>query len=751
MAIATPNYTLDIAQALRLKSSQVGAAIRLLDEGNSIPFIARYRKEMTGALDENQLRLVSDTYQAQKALFERKSDVLRLLGEHGAFTDATVEAQLAQAIQDASSLTEVDDIYRPYRPKRKTRASVARERGLAPLQEWLVHPSHRHLSEEVVVQYAQTFLGPEGIASVNDAMQGASDILAEAIADDASIRKWVRTHTFGHGSVRSVATNAEVESVYEAYYDFQSPMVKILPHQVLAINRGERETLLNVSIVVNDEALFPLLVQQALKILDGSQSECRSAIREHGFVPQFIAATVIDAYKRLLAPAIMRELRNDITAEAEEHAIHIFGANLRNLLLQPPVRGRVVLGVDPAYRTGCKLAVVDDTGKLQETSVIYPTPPQSKVEEATEHVLALLRNYQVTLIAIGNGTASRETEKFIADCVRIYRLGSDRTVEYAIVNEAGASVYSASPLAGEEFPALNASERSAVSIARRIQDPLAELVKIDPKSVGVGQYQHDVSQKRLDEQLTAVVESAVNHVGVDVNTASASLLSYVSGLNKTVAKNIVLFRDTKGRFTNRKGLAKVPRLGPKTLEQCAGFLRIVDGDEPLDATPIHPESYPAAEKLFARIGVDKHRFLRDASFRKTYIQKLRAQPIENLCAEVGVGAPTLYDMLDALERKGRDMREDIPAPMLRTDVLKLEDLKVGMVLTGTVRNVVDFGAFVDIGIKNDGLVHVSQLSDRFVKRPLDVVSVGDVVEVRVIQIDENKGRVGLSMKTNAIF
>jgi len=772
----TPSYVKDVSHALKLRTSQVDAAIRLLNEGNTIPFIARYRKEMTGELDENELRQIAQTYDAQKNLFERKCDVLRLLDEQGVFGDPVVATDLIGAITNAKTMTEVDDIYRPYRPKRKTRASMAKARGLLPLYEWLVTAANRHLAETTVVAHAQSFVAPDHeVATVEDALQGACDIIAEQVADDPDIRRWLRQYTLARGQLKAVAVDADVESVYEAYYNFQTPLGKLQHHQVLAINRGERETFLRVSLVLPAESVQDALVQRYEDALysngpgarmtgrdtrPGPQSEFASDLTGDSYVMHLIQESVADAYKRLLAPAIEREIRGDKTAQAEEHAIGIFAENLKNLLLQPPIRGRVVLGVDPAYRTGCKLAVVDDTGKLQMTSVIYPTPPQSKVAEAQKAVLEALSRYGVTLIAIGNGTASREAEAFIADCLREVevRAGSDEkgrdssstrpAVAYVMVNEAGASVYSASPLAGEEFPALDVSERSAVSIARRIQDPLAELVKIDPKSVGVGQYQHDVSQKRLDEQLGAVVESAVNQVGVDVNTASASLLSHVAGLNKTVAKNIVSFRDENGRFASRKALGKVPRLGPKTLEQCVGFLRIADGDEPLDATPIHPESYPAAKKLLARTG-DARAFLRQPDVRQAQIRQLRGESVEALCAELGVGAPTLRDILDALERPGRDPREDVPPPILRTDVLKLEDLSIGMVLTGTVRNVVDFGAFVDIGIKNDGLVHVSHLADQFVKRPMDVVSVGDVVEVRVIQIDANKGRVGLSMKKDA--
>lgn len=741
IALTLPDYNRNIAQHLQLSLSQVQAAIRLLEEGNTIPFIARYRKEMTGELDENQLRSISATYDLQKNLFERKQDVLRLLEEQGVFQDEALKDQLWQGIQTAKTMTEIDDLYRPYRPKRKTRASVAKERGLAPLATWL--SEHQHMTKSLVEleSKAQSFVSTEkDVPTWEDALQGAKDILAEQVADAPEHRQWARETTFRKGLISSTATDGGVESVYEAYYEYAEALSKVLPHRILAMNRGEREGFLKLTVDAPSDEIVQFLFAKQVP----------STIRKSANLPvvQVWEETALDSYKRLLAPAIEREIRGELTANAETQAIKIFGENLKNLLLQPPVRGKRVLGVDPAYRTGCKLAVVDETGKMLLTTVIYPTPPQSKVESATAEVLRIFRTFQIELVTIGNGTASRETESFIADCVRLYREQSQQTVQYAIVSEAGASVYSASPLAGEEFPDLDVSERSAISIARRMQDPLAELVKIDPKAVGVGQYQHDVSEKRLDEQLAAVVESAVNQVGVDVNTASPSLLAYVAGLNKTVAKNIVEFRENNGRFSTRKMLGKVPRLGPKTLEQCVGFLRVIDGDEPLDATPIHPESYSVARHLLKRAG-DVHRFLNSADYRKSALSQLKEQSIEHLASELGTGIPTLVDILDALERPGRDPREDIAPPVLRTDVLKIEDLAVGMILTGTVRNVVDFGAFVDIGIKNDGLVHISQLADKFVKHPMDVVAVGDVVQVCVIQVDANKGRVGLSMRLNA--
>lgn len=739
-----PDYIRNIAVALKLKSGQVQTAIRLFDEGNSIPFIARYRKEMTGELDENELREIASQYEFQKNLHQRKCDVLRLLHEQGVLSDDDLQSKLISAIQSAQTLTEVEDIYRPYRPKRKTRASIAKERGLEALAIWLKEPNHLRMPVDEVMTFAAQFVSEDkGVGTSDDALQGAADIVAEEIADDAETRKWLRTYTVAHGSIRSTAVNPDTESVYEAYYEFAETLSKTLPHRVLAMNRGEREEYLRVSIVAPQEEIHQNLLRRYAKTLLANGAATR--INDDSFTWKVLRDAVVDAYKRLLAPAIEREIRTELTNRGEESAISVFGENLKNLLMQAPIRGKAVLGVDPAYRTGCKLAVVDDTGKLLQTSVIYPTPPQNKVEAAKQVVFDYLIRFDIDLIAIGNGTASRETEAFIADTVREYKELKNKSVPYVIVSEAGASVYSASPLAGEEFPDLDVSERSAISIARRIQDPLAELVKIDPKSVGVGQYQHDVSQKRLDEKLTAVVESAVNQVGVDLNTASTSLLSYVAGLNKTVAKNIVEFREQNGRFKSRKMLSKVPRLGPKTLEQCVGFLRIPDGEVLLDNTPIHPESYASVNQLLRRM-TDPKEFFKDAEQRQTCIHTWRSVAAETLADEIGIGAPTLRDILNALERPGRDPREDVPPPILRTDVLKLEDLGVGMVLTGTVRNVVDFGAFVDVGIKNDGLVHISQLADRFVKHPMDVVSVGDVVTVKVTQIDANKGRLGLSMK-----
>lgn len=743
--LQTPDYPAVVARALQLKMQQVRAAVRLMDEGNTIPFIARYRKEMTGELDENQLRDIAATYESEQNLHNRKSDVLRLLDELGVLADEATAQTLVPKITQAATLTAVDDLYRPYRPKRQTRASVARARGLEPLANWIEQATPKTGPDEVNAKaLLYTAQGSE-VPDTDVAITGALDILAERIADDADNRQYIRDLTTRRGRIHSTAVDPATETVYEMYYDFSEPVAKLPPHRVLAINRGEREALLRVSVEAPEEEILAYLYRRHVdRHIDGHGGLQSSGIDSS--VAALRQAACADAYKRLIAPSVAREVRAALTERAEAHAINIFGTNLRHLLLQPPLRGKRVLGVDPAYRTGCKLAAVDDTGKLLEVGVIYPTPPQNRVEEAATRLLELLRDHRIELVAIGNGTASRETEAFVALCVRRHREQSGAAVPYVMVSEAGASVYSASPLAGEEFPDLDVSERSAISIARRLQDPLAELVRIDPKSIGVGQYQHDVSQQELGQQLGAVVESVVNQVGVDVNTASPSLLAYVSGLNRTAAKNIVQYRDEHGRFRDRKALSRVPRIGPKTLEQCVGFLRVVDGDNVLDATPIHPESYDVVAKLLKRTG-KTNSVLRDPAARSEWLGKLRAEPPEMLAEEVGVGVPTLRDIVEALLRPGRDPRDDVPAPILRTDVLKLEDLAVGMELTGTVRNVVDFGAFVDVGVKNDGLVHISQLSDRFVKHPTDVVAVGDIVKVRVTQVDTVRGRLGLSMKS----
>ncbi len=705
-----------IAGELGLGLGQVRTVAGLLDDGNTIPFIARYRKEMTGELDEVQLRAIDDRRTYLKGLEDRKGEVIRLIDEQGKLTP-----ELQAAIEKAIKLQEVEDLYRPYRQKRKTRASVAKERGLEPLALWLLsQPRQGDLRAEA----AKYINSEKGVETAEDAIQGASDIVAEGLADDAAIRRWVRKFTWDQGVLISKAKNAEAESVYEMYYQYSEPVRRLPPHRVLAINRGEREEFLSVSIDVPTD-----------RIVDEIN---RRTIKGGGPARDTLAAAAEDAYKRLISPSIERELRGELTEKAEEHAIGIFSENLRNLLLQPPVKGRVVLGVDPAYRTGCKLAVVDDTGKLLEVAVTYPTPPHNKKAEAEVVFRRMIDQYGVGLIVIGNGTGSRETEQFV---VGIIKALPERDLQYLIVNEAGASVYSASKLAAEEFPDLDVSERSAVSIARRLQDPLAELVKIEPKAIGVGQYQHDVTQKRLDESLTGVVESAVNHVGVDVNTASPSLLSYVSGINATMARNIVKLREEKGKFTDRAQIQKVPRLGAKTFEQCAGFLRISDGGNPLDRTPIHPESYDVVGKLFKELGLK----LADIG-TEPLKAKLGEVRLEDVAERLGVGLPTLRDIVDSLQRPGRDPRDELPPPIFHTDVLDIEDLKPSMELQGTVRNVVDFGAFVDIGIKNDGLAHISQISNKFVKHPTEVVAVGDTVTVWVLGVDLKKGRVSLTMR-----
>nr|WP_285860115.1 MULTISPECIES: Tex family protein [Paenibacillus] len=705
-----------IAKELNLSLKQVRTTASLLDEGNTIPFIARYRKEMTGELDENQLRDIADRMQYLRNLGERKREVLRIIDEQGKLTD-----ELAAAIGQAVKLQEVEDLYRPYKQKRKTRASVAKEKGLEPLAKWiLTQPKQGDLLQEA----AQYIDAEKGVETAEEAVQGAMDIIAEEVSDEASTRAWVRRYTMDHGFMVSEAKTPEEESVYEMYYNYREAAKKMPSHRILAMNRGERENVLKVTLEVEIEAIHRHIAGRWIK--------------GNSVVEAVLHSVIEDAYKRLIAPSIEREVRAELTEKAEGQAIAIFAGNLRNLLLQPPVRGQRVLGVDPAYRTGCKLAVVDETGKLLEVAVTYPTPPNNKKREAEEIFNQLIDRYGISLIVIGNGTASRETEQFVADVIAGR---NNKELAYLIVNEAGASVYSASKLAQEEFPDLDVAERSAASIARRLQDPLAELVKIEPKAIGVGQYQHDVSQKHLDESLKNVVESAVNHVGVDVNTASSSLLSYVSGVNATIAKNIVKYRDENGKFKSRKELQKVPRLGAKTYEQCIGFLRINDGSFELDRTPIHPESYEVVERLFAELSVEMEQL-----GSKELNSKLGTVQPEAVAAQLEVGVPTLRDIIDSLQRPGRDPREELPLPIFRTDVLKIEDLTPGMELQGTVRNVIDFGAFVDIGIKNDGLVHISQLSDRFVKHPMDVVSVGDNVTVWVLNVDLKKGRVGLTMR-----
>ncbi|MBU5343182.1 Tex family protein [Caldifermentibacillus hisashii] len=726
MGVNTLEQTIDkqselmkqVAKELAIKLTQVKNVIDLTNEGNTIPFIARYRKERTGALDEVVIRDILDRWNYLLNLEERKAEVIRIIDEQGKLTE-----DLAGKIENATKLQEVEDLYRPYKQKRRTKASIAKERGLEPLASWMMtFPETGELREE-----ARRYINEElDVHTEEDAITGAKDIIAEMVSDDAEVRKWIRFETMKHGIIESAVKDGEKDEkqVFEMYYEYEEPVGKIVPHRILALNRGEKEGILKVSVKPDIEKIITYLKQSFIK-------------NERSPVASEVMLAIEDGYKRLIQPSIEREVRNELTEKAEEQAIHIFSENLRKLLLQPPLKGKIVLGVDPAYRTGCKLAVVDETGKVLHIDVIYPHPPVSKKDEAENKVMGIIEKYKVEMIAIGNGTASRETEEFIADTLK--KLGGSDTY-YMIVNEAGASVYSASDLAREEFPDLHVEERSAVSIARRLQDPLAELVKIDPKSVGVGQYQHDVSQKKLQESLTFVVETVVNQVGVNVNTASSSLLQYVSGLSKMVANNIKKYREENGKFKNRDELKKIPRLGEKTYEQSIGFLRVVDGDEPLDRTSIHPENYPVVRRLLEKLGFSTT----DIGSEKL-IQRLNEVNVNGMAVELEVGQLTLKDIFDALKRPERDPRDDLPKPLLRKDVLKMEDLKPGMELQGTVRNVVDFGAFVDIGVKQDGLVHISKMSNQYVKHPLDVVSVGDIVTVWVNDVDVNKGRISLSM------
>ncbi|MFJ7827165.1 Tex family protein [Psychrobacillus sp. NPDC096623] len=699
-----------------VKSSQAEQVIKLLEEGNTVPFIARYRKEQTGSLDEVQIKAVEDRYNYIQQLEQRKEEILRLIDEQGKLTE-----ELSASINNATVLQRVEDLYRPYKQKRRTKATIAKEKGLEPLAALIMT-----FPQESVSVLAENYLNEElEVLTVDDALLGARDILAEQFADDAKIREQIRNTTRADGKIIASVKKAELDekNVFEMYYEYEEPVKKIVPHRILALNRGEKEDILKVGLHVPIEKVTNLMKAQWVK------SSSSSAVEQ-------IELAIEDSYKRLIQPSVEREIRAELTEKGEAQAIHIFSENLRNLLLQQPLKGKVILGVDPAYRTGCKLAVVDDTGKLLEVSAIYPHAPKMDVDGSKKKVLAYLKKYPITLIAIGNGTASRETEQFIVDCVK----EAETEVAYVIVNEAGASVYSASETARNEFPDLQVEQRSAVSIARRLQDPLAELVKIDPKAVGVGQYQHDVSQKKLSESLSFIVETAVNQVGVNVNTASASLLQYVSGLSKTVAENVVNMRNEQGRFTSRAQLKKIPRLGAKTYEQAIGFLRVPDAKNPFDATGIHPESYKAAEQVLEIAGLKKTQI-----GTKEAEESLKNISIEEVSKELEIGEITLKDIIDTLIKPSRDPREAFPQPILKKDVLKLEDLKTGMELQGTVRNVVDFGAFVDIGVKQDGLVHISKLKRGFVKHPLDVVSLGDIVTVWVEQFDANKGRIALTM------
>ena len=793
-----------IKEELQVEKWQVEAAVKLIDEGNTIPFISRYRKEATGSLNDEQLRNLDERLTYLRSLEDKKEQVLKSIAEQGKLTD-----ELKEKILAAQTLVVVEDLYRPYRPKRKTRASIAKEKGLEPLAEYIL----RQEATEPVLNEAAKYVSEEKeVKTPEEALQGAQDIIAEMVSDDADHRLYIRNITVEEGIVSSTAKDEKAQSVYEMYYNFEEPVKKIAGHRVLALNRGEAEKILTVKVNAPEERILRYLEKKLIT-------------KENEYTSPVIRAAAEDSYDRLIAPAIEREIRNDLTEKAEDGAINVFGKNLEQLLLQPPIAGKVVLGWDPAFRTGCKLAVVDATGKVLDTKVIYPTAPQNKVEESKTELKKLIKKYNVDLISVGNGTASRESEQVIVDLLKEL----DRPVQYVIVNEAGASVYSASKLATEEFPNFDVGQRSAASIARRLQDPLAELVKIDPKSIGVGQYQHDMNQKKLSDALSGVVEDSVNKVGVDLNTASASLLEYISGINKTIAKNIVDYRENNGRFVSRKQLLKVPKLGPKAYEQCAGFLRIPDGKNPLDATSVHPESYEAAEQLMEKLGLtmedikeaQKQAAAKKASGRssaaqadgqkngngtvntpkKREEQKGKAVRVHNtntamgkalaaamggvtfdnsaqtsakqtapvaknavndakdmsglekriknkklLAEELGIGEITLTDILKELEKPGRDPRDDMPKPILRSDVLDMKDLKPGMILKGTVRNVIDFGVFVDIGVHQDGLVHISQITDRYIKHPLEAVSVGDIVDVQVLTVDMAKKRIGLTMK-----
>lgn len=722
-----------IAEELNVRPGQVEAAVKLIDEGNTIPFIARYRKEVTGSLNDEELRNLFERLTYLRNLEEKKLSVINSIDEQGLLTD-----ELRMKIEAAEKLVTVEDLYRPFKQKKKTRASAAKARGLQPLADYILSEDADHPVTEEAEKYVTGPIEPESdskadkvkaaekeVPDAKAAVQGAMDIIAEMISDDADNRTYIRNITKDEGRIVSSAKDPEEKTVYENYYEYEEPLKKVAGHRVLALNRGEKEKALIVKIDAPKDRIITFLEKNVIN-------------KDNAYTSEILKDTIEDSYTRLIAPAIEREIRNELTENAEDGAIEVFGKNLHQLLMQPPIAGQTVLGWDPAFRTGCKLAVVDPTGKVLDTVVVYPTEPQKKVEEAKRTVKALIDKYHITLISVGNGTASRESEQVITEMLKEI---PDAKVSYVITNEAGASVYSASELATEEFPEFDVGQRSAASIARRVQDPLSELVKIDPKSIGVGQYQHDMDQKKLGEQLSAVVEDAVNNVGVDLNTASAPLLKYISGINATIAKNIVDYRERNGRFVSRADLKKVPKLGPKAFEQCAGFCRISGGKEPLDSTSVHPESYSAAKKLIEKMGCG----IRDEEAIKAFEKSVKDK--EALASEIGVGVPTLEDIIKELIKPGRDPREDMPKPVLRQDVLDIKDLKPGMILKGTVRNVIDFGAFVDIGVHQDGLVHISEMSDHFIKHPLEAVSVGDIVEVKVLSVDTEKERISLSMKT----
>lgn len=711
------DIALIITEELKCRKEQVDAAIKLIDEGNTIPFIARYRKEATGALNDEQLRNLDERLTYLRNLAEKKETVIASITEQEKMT-----SELKKAIDEAMTMVALDDLYRPYRPKRKTRATVAKEKGLQGLADIIMLQFLDHPLEEEAGKYINA---EKEVLTAEDAIAGAMDIIAENISDNADYRKSIRERTSARGNLISTAKDPEAESVYEMYYDFSSPVSKMTGHRTLAINRGEKEKFLTVKLEAPVDEIIGYLEKQNI-------------VRDNKYTTDVLKAAIADSYDRLIAPAIEREIRNQLTEEAEDGAIKVFGTNLKQLLMQPPITGHTVLGWDPAFRTGCKLAVVDATGKVLDTKVIFPTAPQNKVEESKRILKQLIKKYNISLISVGNGTASRESELIIADLIKEL----DTPVQYIIVNEAGASVYSASKLATEEFPNFDVGQRSAASIARRLEDPLAELVKIDPKAIGVGQYQHDMNQKKLTSALDAVVEDCVNKVGVDLNTASAPLMEHISGINKTLAKNIVEYREANGRFTSRKELLKVPKLGPKAFLQCAGFMRITDGKNPLDSTSVHPESYDIATALIKETGHSLEE-LKSGSIKN--IRKSIAD-VKKLAEKLGTGAITLTDIINELEKPARDPRDEMPKPILRGDVLEMKDLTEGMVLKGTVRNVIDFGAFVDIGVHQDGLVHISQMSDKYIKHPMEVVNVGDIVTVKVMSVDLNKKRIQLTMK-----
>lgn len=712
-----------IADELNVKYKQVENAVNLIDEGNTIPFIARYRKEVTGGLSDEDLRILYERLNYLRNLENRKEEVKNSIEEQGKLTD-----EIVKALQNARILAEVEDIYRPYKQKKRTRATVAKEKGLEPLSEALINQDNKVSIEEI----AKKFIDPEkGVETVEDAIAGAKDIIAENISDNPTYRKEIKRYCYRDGVIATEVNEKdekEDKATYQMYFDFNEKVNRIPSHRILAINRAEKENAIKLKIQKPEENIIDFIERDVIKDKNSNYAN-------------ILEDTVEDSFKRLIEPSVEREIRSDLTEKAEEKAIKVFGQNAKQLLMGAPLKGLTVMGFDPAYRTGCKIAVIDETGKLLATTTVYPTEPQNKVEEAKKELKSLIKKYNINMIAIGNGTASRESEKFVADMISEI----DQEVYYAIVSEAGASVYSASKLATEEYPDINVSLRGAISIARRLQDPLAELVKIDPKAIGVGQYQHDVNQKKLAESLAGVVEDAVNEVGVDVNTATPSLLSYVSGINKTIANNIVKYRDENGKIMERKELLKVPKLGKVAFEQCAGFIRIFDGKNPLEITAVHPESYEKAEQLLENIGYKKED-LKDSEKIKDIKLKLSGVNIKDMSQKLEIGEMTLKDIIDELSKPGRDPRDEMPKPILRSDVLKFEDLKEGMVLNGTVRNVIDFGAFVDIGVKHDGLVHISELSENYVKNPSDVVSIGDIVKVKVIKIDNDRQKVSLSMK-----